>query len=253
MSRRDDHHYSLVEKEVIQLLKDVKEVQLMRLKDEITFRLDILDPSIDEVFMAAVLRRIPDFLEGVPPAPASKRHTNDLEPKKSIDQSLSGSIEDQLLAREIHKGLEEGEEIFKSSGQDFVKPEPSKYNLSQTHYKPKRPKFYNKIKLGVVWNKYAQTHYDEDNPPPKQALGYKFNILYTDLMDMKVAPRYKIEPSDDPTHILLRFSAGPPYEDLVFKIVNKEWDIDRKYGFHSQFEQGVLQLYFHFKKDKYRR
>jgi hypothetical protein len=34
-------------------------------------------------------------------------------------------------------------------------------------YKPKKPKFYNRVHTGYEWNKYNQTHYDQDNPPPK--------------------------------------------------------------------------------------
>lgn len=41
------------------------------------------------------------------------------------------------------------------------------------------------------WNKYNQTHYDYDNPPPKVVQGYKFNILYHDLIDKtKVGVRW---------------------------------------------------------------
>ena len=29
---------------------------------------------------------------------------------------------------------------------------------------------------GYEWNKYNQTHYDMDNPPPKIVQGYKFNV-----------------------------------------------------------------------------
>ena len=40
--------------------------------------------------------------------------------------------------------------------------------------------------IGYEWNKYNQTHYDTDNPPPKVVQGYKFNILYHDLIDKQV-------------------------------------------------------------------
>lgn len=150
------------------------------------------------------------------------------------------------------------------------------------------------------WNKYNQTHYDGDNPPPKtvqvggvcgvgwpggpaHALcapesrqthndslppsplcqGYKFNIFYPDLLDKTQvrrwlwgrwaqqraaagarscqpgawtpphrpastaqAPTYKVErdpSSADGATCILRFTAGPPYEDLAFRIINKEW------------------------------
>ena len=32
------------------------------------------------------------------------------------------------------------------------------------------------IQQGYEWNKYNQTHYDTDNPPPKIVQGYKFNV-----------------------------------------------------------------------------
>ena len=32
---------------------------------------------------------------------------------------------------------------------------------------------------GFEWNKYNQTHYDMDNPPPKIVQGYKFNVSIT--------------------------------------------------------------------------
>ena len=68
-----------------------------------------------------------------------------------------------------------------------------------------------------------------DNPPPKVVQGYKFNIFYPDLIDKSKAPTYKIikEPGNDET-VLLHFSAGPPYEDIAFRIVNREWEFSHK-------------------------
>lgn len=43
---------------------------------------------------------------------------------------------------------------------------------------------------GFEWNKYNQTHYDMDNPPPKIVQGYKFNIFYPDLIDKNSTPEY---------------------------------------------------------------
>ena len=34
-------------------------------------------------------------------------------------------------------------------------------------YKPRKPKYFNRVHTGYEWNKYNQTHYDHDNPPPK--------------------------------------------------------------------------------------
>lgn len=43
---------------------------------------------------------------------------------------------------------------------------------------------------GFEWNKYNQTHYDMDNPPPKIVQGYKFNIFYPDLINKSSTPQY---------------------------------------------------------------
>jgi len=123
-------------------------------------------------------------------------------------------------------------------------------------YRPRKPKYFNRVHTGYEWNKYNQTHYDHDNPPPKVVQGYKFNIFYPDLIDKQKAPIYKLEKdpsSDDGQTCVLRFSAGPPYEDIAFKIVNKEWEYAHKKGFKCSFERGIMHLYFNFKRARYRR
>lgn len=60
-------------------------------------------------------------------------------------------------------------------------------------YRPRRPKYFNRVHTGYEWNKYNQTHYDHDNPPPKVVQGYKFNIFYPDLIDKDEAPTYSCE------------------------------------------------------------
>lgn len=58
-------------------------------------------------------------------------------------------------------------------------------------YAPRKPKYFNRIHTGYEWNKYNQTHYDTENPPPKVVQGYKFNIFYPDLLDRSKAPTYR--------------------------------------------------------------
>jgi len=60
-------------------------------------------------------------------------------------------------------------------------------------YRPRKPKYFNRVHTGYEWSKYNQTHYDHDNPPPKIVQGYKFNIFYPDLVDKSKAPTYGIE------------------------------------------------------------
>lgn len=123
-------------------------------------------------------------------------------------------------------------------------------------HKPRKPKYFNRVHTGYEWNKYNQTHYDHDNPPPKTVQGYKFNIFFPDLIDKTEAPTYGCEKdpdSPDSSTCILRFHAGPPYEDIAFRIVNKEWEYSHKKGFKSTFERGILHLYFNFKRARYRR
>ena len=63
-------------------------------------------------------------------------------------------------------------------------------------YRPRKPRYFNRVKTGYDWNKYNQTHYDHDNPPPKTVQGYKFNIFYPDLLDRTKAPTFFLEPAD---------------------------------------------------------
>jgi len=122
-------------------------------------------------------------------------------------------------------------------------------------YQLRKPRYMNKVKTGYDWNKYNQTHYSKENPPPKIVQGYKFWIMYHDLIDPTQAPTYTLEPSPDgdKEYQVIRFSAGAPYQDIAFKIVSKEWEYSRKHGFRSVFDRGVLMLHFNFKRYFYRR
>merc|ERR1712008_591921 len=112
----------------------------------------------------------------------------------------------------------------------------------------------NRVHTGYEWNKYNQTHYDFDNPPPKIVQGYKLNVSYPDLIDKTKSPDYKLTTMiENPEFAMLRISAGPPYEDIAFKIVNREWDFGNKKGFRCQFMNGIFQLWFFYKRYRYRR
>ncbi|KAG5303113.1 NY-REN-24 antigen [Histoplasma capsulatum G186AR] len=168
-----------------------------------------------------------------------------------------------LYEREVARGVSENEEIFAGEEAVSTTAKPTWANK----YRPRKPRYFNRVQMGYEWNKYNQTHYDYDNPPPKVVQGYKFNIFYPDLIDKTKAPTYKIErengrkrgqsfaPAGEEDTCLIRFIAGPPYEDLAFRIVDKEWDYSakRERGFKSSFDKGILQLHFQFKKIYYRK
>lgn len=180
-----------------------------------------------------------------------------------------------LYEREVARGVQEDEEIFAGEEEVSTKSKPQ----WASKHRPRKPRYFNRVQMGYEWNKYNQTHYDHDNPPPKVVQGYKFNIFYPDLIDKSKAPTYRIErengrkrgetfaPAGEEDTCLIRFVSGPPYEDVGFRIVDKEWDFSakRERGFRSSFDkvrvllmwiliwmlttfQGILQLHFQFKK-----
>ncbi|TVY81235.1 Uncharacterized protein LSUE1_G006101 [Lachnellula suecica] len=168
-----------------------------------------------------------------------------------------------LYEREVARGVNEDEEIF--TGEESVATATKPQWADK--YRPRKPRYFNRVQMGYEWNKYNQTHYDHDNPPPKVVQGYKFNIFYPDLIDRAKAPTFKIirehgrkrgesfAPAGEDDTCLLRFIAGPPYEDIAFRIVDKEWDYSAKRdrGFRSSFDKGILQLHFQYKKVYYRK
>ncbi|KAJ1978561.1 hypothetical protein H4R34_003161 [Dimargaris verticillata] len=161
------------------------------------------------------------------------------------DQDLSN----MLFKAEASKGMGVDEEMYSL--------EANLANVTylwQDKYRPRKPRYFNRVRIGYVWSKFNRAHYDVDNPPPKVVQGYKFNIFYPDLIDKSQAPTYVVEPDPDSEEtVFLRFKAGPPYEDLAFRIINKEWEYSRRFGFRSVFDRGVLKLYFWFKRLHYRR
>ena len=156
-----------------------------------------------------------------------------------------------LYEREVARGVGENEEIF--TGEEEV-PVNSNSQWAGKH-RPRKPRYFNRVQMGYEWNKYNQTHYDHDNPPPKVVQGYKFNIFYPDLIEKTKAPTYRIErengrkrgqsfaPAGEEDTCLIRFIAGPPYEDVAFRIVDKEWDYSakRERGFRSSFDKVRIE------------
>ena len=70
------------------------------------------------------------------------------------------------------------------------------------------PRYFNRVHTGFEWNKYNQTHYDFENPPPKIVQGYKFNIFYPDLIDKSLTPQFTLIPTDNGDFCILKITAG---------------------------------------------
>lgn len=191
------------------------------------------------------------------PVAASKRAeatTSSASRFATVPNEDFSSATKALYEREVARGVQEDEEIF--AGEEDLSSSSKPQWASK--YRPRKPRYFNRVQMGYEWNKYNQTHYDHDNPPPKVVQGYKFNVFYPDLIDKTKAPTYRIErengrkrgesfaPAGEEDTCLIRFISGPPYEDLAFRIVDKEWDYSakRERGFRSSFDK-VSQLLRH--------
>ncbi|KAG6545233.1 hypothetical protein Mapa_013345 [Marchantia paleacea] len=167
------------------------------------------------------------------------------------DDNMELTGQERALVLKAMGGVEEGDAILGIGAEVNLE---SQVYWWHDKYRPRKPKYFNRVHTGYEWNKYNQTHYDHDNPPPKIVQGYKFNIFYPDLVDKTRAPTYFIERDGSKGETcLIRFQAGPPYEDIAFRIVNKEWEYSHKKGFKCTFERGILHVYFNFKRYRYRR
>ncbi|XP_028327922.1 splicing factor Cactin [Gouania willdenowi] len=182
-------------------------------------------------------------------SPEEDAHTLQLARRQlQVTGDATESAEDAFVRR-AREGMDKDEAQF-----SVEIPVTGKMYMWADKYRPRKPRFFNRVHTGFEWNKYNQTHYDFDNPPPKIVQGYKFNIFYPDLINKRSTPQYFLEASSDNKDFgVLRFHAGPPYEDIAFKIVNREWEYSHRHGFRCQFANGIFQLWFHFKRYRYRR
>ena len=69
-------------------------------------------------------------------------------------------------------------------------------------------------------------------------------MFYPDLLDPSKAPTYVLEPAESPEFCIVRFCASAPYEDVAFKIVNKQWDFNYRHGFRCSFDRGIFHLWY---------
>lgn len=237
--------------DAVKAAADAQEAALDALYDA-----DEMEPApIDPSHLSYEDRRLPikslgEDLEEL--VAARRRITGQLfipKTRNATDLEGSDNPADRMFIQEASKALDVTEEVM--PGDEALTHQTYQW---EDKYRPRKPRFFNRVHTGFDWNKYNQTHYDSDNPPPKTVQGYKFNIFYPDLIDKNVAPTYKVvkEKGEEDT-VLLRFSAGPPYEDIAFRIVNREWEYSHKRGFRNSFDRGVLQLHFNFKRLRYRK
>jgi hypothetical protein len=82
--------------------------------------------------------------------------------KPAVEEQIqeSGSSVDlaseALYRAEAEKELDEEEEIFNLE-EDIA--HPTSYNW-EDKYRPRKPRYFNRVHTGYEWNKYNQTHYE---------------------------------------------------------------------------------------------
>lgn len=181
------------------------------------------------------------------PSPNSAKTPPDTARFSEADNGDFSHSINALYDREVARGVSENEEVF--AAEEAV-PSAAKPQWADK-YRPRKPRYFNRVQMGYEWNKYNQTHYDHDNPPPKVVQGYKFNIFFPELIDKTKAPTFRIirehgrrrgesfAAAGEEDTCLIRFIAGPPYEDIAFRIVDREWDYSAKRdrGFKSSFDK----------------
>jgi hypothetical protein len=180
----------------------------------------------------------------------AKVHDDLLEDNEAFSQAAQAMFDDEK--ERIAGEIVESEENFNVEADDVEHPEAT-WSVAEFG-PPRKPKFFNRVVMGYEWNQYNKTHYDENNPPPKVVQGYKFNIFYPNLVDITKAPTYKVERNrtkhkyvgggggtsagEDETCIV-RFTAGPPYLDVAFRVIDRDWDYSSRFnrGFKSSFDK----------------
>ena len=79
--------------------------------------------------------------------------------EEQIQESGSGVNDlasEALYRAEAEKELDEEEEIFNLE-EDIA--HPTSYNW-EDKYRPRKPRYFNRVHTGYEWNKYNQTHYE---------------------------------------------------------------------------------------------
>ncbi|MCO5614795.1 hypothetical protein L7F22_069079 [Adiantum nelumboides] len=146
---------------------------------------------------------------GLPSAEEEKAQ-REQERRKRLEAAASSTIEVEgsgepdglgMFETEAGKDLDEDEDVF-NVAEDLGRRETYDW---EDKFRPRKPRYFNRVHTGYEWNKYNQTHYDTDNPPPKVVQGYKFNIFYPDLIDKSKPPTYRIinERGNDETSLIV--------------------------------------------------
>lgn len=83
--------------------------------------------------------------------------TKAVEPQQEQVVGSAADLASEALYRaEAEKELDEEEELFNTE-EDL--PTRTSYNW-EDKYRPRKPRYFNRVHTGYEWNKYNQTHYE---------------------------------------------------------------------------------------------
>ncbi len=104
--------------------------------------------------------------------------------EKKAREKIAIGEEELSEEEDLSKKLHQPKEL---STQE-IQLETQSYSWSDK-YRPRKPRYYNRVHTGYDWNQYNKKHYDIDNPPPKTVQGYKLNVcnemIYKISMSLK--------------------------------------------------------------------
>lgn len=87
----------------------------------------------------------------VPKQEQSVSETHDESETKAVEMDAEA-----LYRAEAEKELDEEEELFNL---EEIIQNPTTYNW-EDKYRPRKPRYFNRVHTGYEWNKYNQTHYE---------------------------------------------------------------------------------------------
>ena len=143
---------SMAPKLVTRIPMEDQHLQLLEPKDELILLVSPLDVSLFMLIELTLFSQI-----------AARRlvaHAR-FVPKKNKSAALAAVGEkgdaksEALVKAEASKGLDEDEEVFMAESE--LKTQAYSW---QDKYRPRKPRYFNKVITGFEWNKYNQTHYE---------------------------------------------------------------------------------------------
>ncbi|GBE62510.1 cactin domain-containing protein [Babesia ovata] len=211
------------------------------------------DDVVDTNFWEAVLSRIPffkaccvvrEYNNGTPAENVANSNVKPVTPKAPASRA-DGSA--RVVADPKYERFMKS---LKLETDEHILTEDVPYGNSSGQ----KPRFAARVTLSYEWSSYNLSHFDPNNPPPKSVQGFKFSIFFSKLENPRAVPQWKLAKDGTSTDTcLLVFKGGRPYAPVAFRIPAREWDTDPSRGFKNCFSEGVLHLYFNFRRLVYRR